>query len=263
MVENSLSSLLKNNPDRIVTFGFPVIPKGPVEAEPSAPPEEQEPGSRAAPSEEAPPEVSAEEIYRRKLLELERQSQEIERDAYSKGFAQGEKDGLDYGQKSVQVVSSQIERIAQNMKNLPAKVFEDYREWLIHTSIGIAKQIVNREIGTTPEIVADLVRDLLGEAEQHSTLTVHLNPNDLELIEKKTDMASLADDRQFVLKADKEVERGGCRIESAIQLIDGSIIAIFEKLEKELLEQRRSEESEPVPPDPMEPDEHPPGDEEG
>ncbi|MDR3566530.1 MAG: FliH/SctL family protein [Syntrophobacteraceae bacterium] len=235
-----MSNLLKNNPDRIVAFGFPAIGRGAGQIVPVLPPEELAPEPEAA-----PPEVSLEEIYRRKLLELERQSQEIERDAYSKGFAQGEKDGLDYGQKSVQVVSSQIERIAQSMKALPAKVFEDYREWLIRTSIGIARQIVGREIQTTPEIVADLVRDLIGQAEQHSTLTVHLNPNDLELLEKKTAVVPLADGPQFVLKADKDVERGGCRIESAIQLIDGSIVAMFKKMEKELLEKSRSQDLSP------------------
>ncbi len=102
------------------------------------------------------PQMNPEELYRRKLLEIERRTQEIERDAYSQGFAQGEKDGFDYGQKSVQVVKSQLERIAQNMEALPAKILQDYRDWLIRTSIGIARQIVNREVQTSPEIVADI-----------------------------------------------------------------------------------------------------------
>ncbi len=219
-----MSNLLKNNPERIAAFGFPVIPRGPEETRPVSPPQEQPPE----------PEVTAEEMYRRKLLEIERRTQEIERDAYSKGFAQGEKDGLDYGQKSVQVVSSQLERIAQNMKALPAKVLDDYRDWLIRTSIAIARQIVNREIRTAPEIVADLAGDLIEEAEQHSTLTVYLNPNDLEIIEKKAALAPQDDGKHFVLKADREVERGGCRVESAIQLLDASVAGMFENLEKEL-----------------------------
>ena len=256
-----MSKLLKKNPNHAVAFGFPIIPKGPGEKEPAPPSEERAPEPGADQPEAVPPEVAAEEMYRRKLLELERQSLEIERDAYGKGFAQGEKDGLDLGQKSVQVVGSQIERLAKSMKALPAKIFEDYRQWLIRTSIGIARQIVNREIQTTPEIVADLVRDLVAEAEQHSTLTVHLNPNDLELLEKKTDFTSMADEKNFVLKADREVERGGCRIESAIQLVDGSFEAMFQKLEKQLLEAARPGESEPEGPEAEEPGEDRPDEE--
>ncbi len=237
MAENSLSNLLKNGRDVIPAFGFPAISRRPGQTEPVSPAEGRPPEPEVA------PEVKAEEMYRLKLLEIERQGQEIERDAYSRGFAQGEKDGLDYGQKSVQVVSSQMERMAQNMKALPAKVLEDYRDWLIRTSIGIARQIVDREIRTAPEIVADLVLELVGEAERHSTLTVYLNPSDLELIEKKTNLAAQADGKHFVLKTDRELERGGCRVESAIQLIEGSIGEMFEKLEKQLLDGRGLKES--------------------
>ncbi|MDR3554744.1 MAG: FliH/SctL family protein [Syntrophobacteraceae bacterium] len=223
-----MSSLLKKS--AVAAFGFPVIPKAPdipkepEEAEPGSPPEEQPPE----------PEITAEELYRRKLLEIERRTQEIERDAYSKGFSQGEKDGLDYGKKSVQVVSSQLERLAKHMEDLPAKVLEDYRDWLIRTSMGIARQIVTRELRTDPDIVAELARELIDEAEQHSTLTVYLNPHDLETIEKKAGLAPEGDRKNFVLKADREIERGGCRIESAIQLLETSVAGMFENLEKQL-----------------------------
>ena len=181
------------------------------------------------------PQINSEELYRRKLLELERRTQEIERDAYSQGFAQGEKDGFDYGQKSVQVVKSQLERIAQNMEALPAKILQDYRDWLIRTSIGIARQIVNREIRTSPEIVADTVTALIEEAEEHGALTVYLNPNDLEIVEKRAELTLGANGKHFALKADRDLERGGCRIESEVQLLDASIANLFENLEKKLL----------------------------
>lgn len=233
-----MSNLLKNN--HVAAFGFPVIPMQPEQTGPVEP-NTVEPPSVPAPEEQPPePEVTAEEIYRRKLLELERRTQEIERDAYSKGFAQGEKDGLDYGQKSIQVVASQLERIAQNMKTLPAKVLADYRNWLIRASIGIARQIVKREVGTTPEIVADLAGDLIEQAERHGTLTVYLNPGDLEIIEKKAGLTPQADGKQFVLKADGELERGGCRVESQVQLIDASVASVFENLENELLDPKAS-----------------------
>ena len=149
-----MSNLLKKNLEpEIAAFGFPLIQEDYNGGETMVSPDPEE---KQVPE----PQINSEELYRRKLLELERRTQEIERDAYSQGFAQGEKDGFDYGQKSVQVVKSQLERIAQNMEALPAKILQDYRDWLIRTSIGIARQIVNREIRTSPEIVADTVTPL-------------------------------------------------------------------------------------------------------
>jgi flagellar assembly protein FliH len=227
--ENHLSNLLKKNMESVIAaFGFPLIQKDYNGSETMAPAhaeEEQDPG----------PQVNSEELHRRKLLELERRTQQIERDAYSQGFAQGEKDGFDYGQKSVQVVKSQLERIAQNMEALPAKIFQDYRDWLIQTSIRIARQLVKREIRTSPEIVADTVSALIEEAEDHGALTVYLNPNDMEIVEKRADLTLGANGKHIVLKADRDLERGGCRIESSVQLLDASIATLFENLEKKLL----------------------------
>jgi flagellar assembly protein FliH len=245
-----LSNLLKKDPEaEIAAFGFPVILEESGETMTSI-----DSGRDAdtatgtvtdsdTEGEEQPPvpEINPEELYRRKLLEIERRTQEIERDAYSQGFAQGEKDGYDYGQKSIQVVKSQLERIVQNMEALPEKIFKDYRDWLIRTSIGIARQIMNREVRLSPEIVADAVKTLVEEAEDHSTLTVYLNPNDMEIVEKRGGLAQGPNGKHFILKGDKGLERGGCRVESAIQLLDGSLAGMFENLEKKLLEMNGQE----------------------
>jgi flagellar assembly protein FliH len=239
-VESHLSNLLKKNDDPdIADFDFPLIQadgNGAATLSPtedgSAQNHQDVSASRKAESE---PEVNSEELYRRKLLEIERSTQEIERNAYSQGFAQGEKDGLDYGQKSVQVVRSQLERITQNMESLPEKVLRDYRDWLIRTSIRIARQIVRREIETSPETLADMVGPLIEEARDHCTLTVFLNPNDLEIVEKRGGLGAGINGKHFALKADKDLERGGCRIESDIQLLDASIACMFENLESKLL----------------------------
>ncbi len=226
-----MSSLLKKNmePD-IAAFGFPIIENGHSDAK-IALVEENE----SSPEPEPEPEMDSEQLYRTKLLELERRNHEIEKEAYGKGFSQGERDGFEYGQKAVQVLKSQIERVVENMEALPSKVLQDYRDWLIQTSIGIARQIVKREVQTSPEIVADTVKALLEEAEEHSSLAVYLNPNDLDLIEKKAEMALLANRKRFALKVDKDLERGGCRVESSLQLLDATIASQFENLEKHLL----------------------------
>ena len=222
-----MSNLLKKNlePD-IAAFGFPLIENG--HSDPKI--------ALVKENESFPePEMNSEQLYRTKLLELERRNQEIEKEAYGKGFSQGERDGFEYGQKAVQVIKSQIERIVENMEALPSKVLQDYRDWLIQTSIRIARQIVKREVQTSPEIVADTVKALLEEAEEHSTLSVYLNPNDLDLIEKKAEMALLVNRKRFALKVDKDLERGGCRVESSLQLLDATIASQFENLEKYLL----------------------------
>jgi len=226
------SSLLKNQTDETVsTFGFPVIENGAVGAENSL-------DDGLCESELNEPEPSPEELYRKKLLELERMGQEIERDAYAKGFAQGERDGLEYGQKTIQVIKAQIERIAASLEEIPAHVYKDYRNWFVITCIKAARRVVKGELAASPRIVARIVSSLLDEAEDHSTLTLYLHPLDIEFMEKRADMVLIRDGKHLKVKADAELERGGCRIESDIQLLDASIDSQFRLLEAHLLKDR-------------------------
>jgi len=243
-----LSNLLKKNLDpEIAVFGFPVIQGDGNGASIFTHTDAENAkgiyaGLNCREEHASGQEVNTEELYRRKLLEIERRTQEIEKDAYSQGFTQGEKDGLDYGQKSVQVVKSQLDRVVQNFEALPEKVLQDYRDWLIRTSIAMAKQIVNREIQTSPEIVADIAKALIQEAMDHNTLTLILNPNDMEIAEKWGGLAPGTGGKHFALKADKDLERGGCRVESDIQLLDASITRLFKNLENKLLTERQGVE---------------------
>ena len=109
-VENHLSNLLKKHME----------PEIAALASPLSPPWGN--GKRAfnTDMQSAEPAMSSEQLFRTKLLELERQTQEIEKEAYGKGFAQGEKDGFDYGHKAAQVIKAQLSAL-QNMEALPGE----------------------------------------------------------------------------------------------------------------------------------------------
>lgn len=171
-----------------------------------------------------------------RLLELERRAQEIEEEAYTKGYAQGEKDGFEVGKKSMLIVKDRIERLLAGLEELPQRVFRDYREWLLSTSLSIARKIVGIELCTQPQALMPLIGALLDEAETHQTLTLCLNPKDLELLEKHMDLKQRSEEVQhpFNLRTDNSLERGGCRIESDIQLIDATLETRFSLLEQAL-----------------------------
>lgn len=227
-----MSNLLKNQPDEAVaTFGFPLIENG------RGVPKAADGGLSEADRLDSEPEPSPEEIYRRKLLELERRTQEIERDAYAKGFAQGERDGLEYGQKTIHVIKTQLERIAANLENIPAHIYKDYRNWFIITCLKAARRVVRGELAASPGNIARVVNSLLDEAEEHSTLTLYLHPLDIEFMEKRAELVLGTNGKHLEIKADADLERGGCRIESDIQLLDASIDSQFEVLEAHLLKE--------------------------
>jgi flagellar assembly protein FliH len=170
------------------------------------------------------------------LLDAERKAQELEEQAYRKGYEQGQKDGFEVGQRSMSIVKEHLEGLLPELQALPEMLLTQYRDWLIDTCLNISRRIVRSELGTESSHLSRLIDALLREAVEGHMLTVYVHPDDLDLLEKHIDLKLLAErsGRNFSLKADVKLDRGGCRLESDMQLIDASIEKQFSLIEQTL-----------------------------
>lgn len=199
----------------------------------------------AAPT-DADPLEDLEETIRRQLLEAERRAQEIERDAYQKGYEQGRKDGFDFGAKSMRVIQEQMETLLGHMEGLPSQILQDYREWLIRASLSLAKIIVRREVRADAAILAALVDECMESMDRSHEITLVLHPKDKALLEKHGVLARWAGAQEAAdgvlhIRTDSEMERGGCRLISAIQEIDATLETRWKDLEARLTSDSHSE----------------------
>ena len=187
----------------------------------------------------------SEETIQKRLLEAERKAEELEKEAYESGYAQGQKDGFEYGQKSLLLAKERLEQLLKDMENLSAKVLQDYKDWLLKTAVAIARQIVNKELSLRPELLIEFVEFVLAEADETQHLTIYLNPSDLDLMKKSANLDEIMEqsDRSLTLKADQQLERGGCRAESLIQLLDASMEARFALIEEAMLNSEKSDDT--------------------
>ena len=76
----------------------------------------------ASPEEAAPdPLLELEEMVKNRLFEVERKAEALEREAYEKGYAQGEKDGFEYGRKTMLIVNEHLERVLTGLQDIPRR----------------------------------------------------------------------------------------------------------------------------------------------
>jgi flagellar assembly protein FliH len=188
-----------------------------------------------SPATQDPPE-DVETKTRKLLLEAERKAQELEEQAYRKGYEQGQKDGFEFGQRSMSIVKEHLESLLPELQALPEMLLTQYRDWLIDTCLSIARRIVRKEIVTDSSHLSQLIDTLLKEAVDGHTLTVYVHPDDLDLLEQHTDLKLLDErtGRNSFLKPDVQLDRGGCRMESDMQLLDASIEKQFSFIEQAL-----------------------------
>ena len=210
-------------------------------------------GASAADAEAAAEEVcpdplqELEEMVKNRLFEVERKAEALEKEAYEKGYAQGEKDGFEYGKKNMLIVNEHLERVLTGLQDTPRRVFQDYREWLISVCLTLTKHLLRAELQMNPEAVVSLVSAVMDDAEEAHSLTLFLNPADMETLKKHADFGRLTqrEGRTWTFKPDSKLERGGCRLESELQVLDASVETRLGLLEKYLQQHGPTHEDTP------------------
>ena len=106
-------------------------------------------------------------------------------------------------------------------------------------AIGVAQQVITREVATPGDIVVELVSRALQEFGLDQALTIRVNPGDLEALlsaERAAgdDIATLTKGREVRWMSDARIEKGGCVVEGRERIVDGRVDTGLERLYRRL-----------------------------
>jgi len=155
----------------------------------------------------------------------ELQAQQL-RAARQSGYQDGYRDGLvaleGFKQSFASQTTTQVGALVRSVGEQLDAMQQDMARALAATATALARQVLRSELATRPECVtqvAEQALDALLLSARHVVLRVH--PDDHALIVAGSAEAIAA--RGARLVADAQVERGGCRLESDIGLVDATI----------------------------------------
>jgi len=177
------------------------------------------------------------ERARKELAEAKKRAEELEGEAYSQGFEQGKKDGLEIGRLQSEAAAKRFEKVIQGISQQAETLFVKNEAMFVKLSMEVARQLVLREIKTDPSVVLESMKAALDQAVLGNNLTVYLNPKDFELAKgyTSTELEPSAG-LSLELKADPKIERGGCLIESEFGLVDATLQAKWEAVSSAVAE---------------------------
>jgi len=163
----------------------------------------------------------------------------IEQEAYEKGFAQGEKDGLELGEKKGIKLIEYIESLLIELSRLKKELPKQYEKEILDLTFAIAKKIIHREIATDESAIKDTILNALSFAVEKSKIILKINPEDLDYVEKLRTLffAEVKDLKSISITSDPSITRGGCFLETPYGDIDSSVETqleeVYQSLEKE------------------------------
>ena len=151
-------------------------------------------------------------------------------DAYAEGFAQGQaQTALEWQQRMDAYIAQQGREMAQRLQGvvqtLDASLIDmqqDMAQQLLELACDIARQVVRQELSINPNALQPVVREAVGMlVTEGRPALVRLHPDDMEAMAQplREEMDSPGVQRM----ADASVPPGGCLVESAGTVVDGSL----------------------------------------
>lgn len=175
---------------------------------------------------EIPVEVDEAELHAQQAL-LQQQACD---DAYAEGFAQGQaQTALEWQRRMDDYIAQQGQEAAQRLQavlqTLDASLIDMQQQMaqqLLELACDIARQVVRQELSVNPNALQPVVREAVGMlVTEGRPATVRLNPIDMEAMAQP--LREELDGPGVQWMADAAVPAGGCLVESAGTVVDGSL----------------------------------------
>lgn len=151
-------------------------------------------------------------------------------DGYAEGFAQGHAQATLEGQRQInEYIATQGQELAQNYGQIFASAQAQIAEHeqgmakgVLELACELARQVLRHELSSNPNALQPVIREALSVlAIDSKAALVRMNPLDLDVLEDvlRQEFTNLS----LTLLADTSVTRGGCLVEAAGTVVDGTV----------------------------------------
>ena len=158
--------------------------------------------------------------------------EQIHQQAHEEGYQAGYAEGAQRARLEEQAARDEAQRLAEMVGMLDTElqqVDQQVAQGLLDLSMELARQMLQQALKVKPELLLSVVSEAIGNLphfSQHAHLILH--PSDAELVRGK--MGEQLDHTGWKIFEDAQMERGGCRVETAHSQIDASLATRWKRV---------------------------------
>jgi flagellar assembly protein FliH len=153
--------------------------------------------------------------------QLALQREEARHQGYAEGLEQGHAAGLQAGRAEAAQEAMKLTQIANAFGSEVARADETVADDMLNLALDLAKAMLKAALKVRPELVLPIVGEAIRylPSVQQPALLV-LNPQDADIV--RSHMKDELDKAGWRIAEDTQMERGGCRVETASNQVDAS-----------------------------------------
>lgn len=157
-------------------------------------------------------------------------------EAYESGYIAGQLASASAAETQMRGMIDALRAAATQLIEAENGALGTLEDNLAALAVSVARQVIGREVRTSPEIIVDLVRLALTEFPVDQPLRIRINPLDLSTLSAATANAPIriAPDREITWIADARIIPGGCVVEGRQRIIDGRVDTALERAYRSL-----------------------------
>ncbi len=150
-------------------------------------------------------------------------------EGHREGYAAGHVEGLAAGRAAASAERDQLAALAGELSGALAAADEQISQQLLSLALDIARAMIGTAITARPALLLPLVTRLVREmpaTREPAALLLHAD--DVALV--RAHLGDLLDKDGWSLRADHQLQRGSCRIETATRQIDADIALRWKRI---------------------------------
>jgi len=164
----------------------------------------------------------------------------IERDAFVKGYANGERTGEEAAARRTETMVRRLSATIDELTALRVRMMRKTERELVRLALAIAERIVKREVQTDRELLLAMARVAIDRLGDGVSATIRLNPVDYEAA--MAARGGLPPTGGVEVVADPQITRGGCVVRSDFGTIDASVDSQLTEISRALLNPQSDKE---------------------
>lgn len=166
------------------------------------------------------------------LKEAKKRVDLLEQEAYEKGFAQGEKDGLELGEKKAIKMIENMENLFIEIGHLRKDILKQHEREILELIFAITKKIIHDQAGLNEDNIKNTVFQALDLTAVKNEIILKINPEDCDLIEalRPSLFTTFKELKSITVTSDPCISRGGCLLETPHGDVDATLETRLEKI---------------------------------
>ncbi|MFQ5779778.1 MAG: FliH/SctL family protein [Nitrospiria bacterium] len=160
----------------------------------------------------------------------------IERDAYERGFASGERAGHALGMKKVDAQYRHLEELIEIISDLQEEILKTATDDILTLTLAIAQRVLHQELSHRWEYVNGYIHEAIKKIGPADSIKIRIHPQNLEkLTSERTELIeSVQGLKSINFQADENLLPGECIVESRDRTVDARLESQLSIIEQEL-----------------------------